>query len=164
MFRSELSLLSTSTFNTNNFSESAQFFIFFVFVIIIIWIMLFASIFLFKSPWIFFLSESHQIQLNYTPSMQWWSANVARFCSFLFPLLQFAPFSFSFQNPDFRLPNHAWFVNWVCRSDWFCLFRSTVGNLRALAFCLICFLFSFSYAYGWWKQVLELEHRIDTSY
>lgn len=76
------------------------------------------------------------------PSMQWWSANVARFPSLLFPLSQFVPFCFSFSNPEFGLANHAWFVSWVCRSDWYCKFRSIMGDadLRVLAFCVIWFL------------------------
>lgn len=83
---------------------------------------------------------------------------------FLFLCIQFAPFSFPFQNPVFCFPNHDWFVSWVSRSDWYRQFRSTAGDLRALAFCLIWFLFSFEYAFGWEKQVLELEeHIIDTS-
>ena len=138
MFRSELSLLSTQAIisvNQDNF-----------FFFLSPWLRLFDHALRFSFTFQIHLNKIFWItsdSIELYPSMQWWSANVARFRSFLFLLLQFAPFSFSFQNPDLRLPNHAWFVSWVCRSDWFCQFRSTVGDLRALAFFLIWFSFSF---------------------
>lgn len=71
-----------------------------------------------------------------------------------------APFSFSFQNPDLCFPNHDSFVCWVCKSDWYCLFRSIAGDLRAFIFAWFDFYFHLNMHLGDGKRCLHLSIKL----